>query len=193
MLWFCKPTGNRIILMFHGCIDAYCCITLCVHVLQRVGGPGEPRLVATLGLEPGLIPNKPLLWYGVLVFLSAISTVGPSFVMNVFQTMIPKILLQSLCHVWCEWPQNAWSGIKRPSTCTFPPHCIAHKEHPFQGVYMVRSCIWKFVHSWLQVAIGLCLFQLPAAEAHYEQTSRERDNSREHTLLFSLLLPLQPQ
>ena len=34
---------KKIILMFHRCIDAYYCITLCVQVLQWVGGPSEPR------------------------------------------------------------------------------------------------------------------------------------------------------
>ena len=34
---------NNMILMSHHCIDPYYCTTLCVHVLQRVGGPGEPR------------------------------------------------------------------------------------------------------------------------------------------------------
>ena len=34
---------NNMILMSHRCTHPYYCITLCVHVLQRVGGPGEPR------------------------------------------------------------------------------------------------------------------------------------------------------
>ena len=35
---------NNMIFMSHRCIEPYYyCITLCVHVLQRVGGLGEPR------------------------------------------------------------------------------------------------------------------------------------------------------
>ena len=61
-LWFgFTKVPNNMILMSNHCIDPYYCTTLCVHVLQRVGGPGEPRalLSPTLLSWTPRVPGRP--------------------------------------------------------------------------------------------------------------------------------------